>query len=123
MPTDDDEKEEVQSSEHPNTKSKFIGPKCPFMIQNDVDDDSNSCDEKDNRTVIGPSLPESYKKSTTKKTVSSEENEDTNDVYGPMPPITQGSYDVVRTIEKRAANMKHKLDTKVCCLFCYICLF
>ncbi|GFS29647.1 uncharacterized protein NPIL_414891 [Nephila pilipes] len=119
-PADSDSNESEDDSsryETPTKKScKVIGPQIPtnFLSKNmpsSSEENNSSRTENSNASnVIGPELPPSIQ--------SQLQNEDEfdEDVYGPVPAQSSNEsldlYERKAEIEKRAVNMKNKLDNK-----------
>lgn len=106
MPVDEDS----ESEELPKEKRKLIGPQVPSFLSRKSEDHINSSDSEESETskIIGPVLPSSL------SSLDSFSVKEDSDVFGPMPPQTNMDYDLVNIIEKRASNMKNKLENKVC---------
>lgn len=85
----------------------MIGPQIPSFLSRKSEDDINSSDTEESETskIIGPVLPSS---------LSSPNAQEDSEIFGPMPPQTNVDYDLVNIIEKRASNMKNRLENKVC---------
>lgn len=107
MPVDEDSESE---DELPKERRKFIGPQVPSFLSRKSDDDINSSDTEESETskIIGPVLPSSL------SSLDNSSVKEDSEVFGPMPPQTNMDYDLVNIIEKRASDMKNKLENKVC---------
>lgn len=100
-------------SEDDQPEVKVIGPQIPLHLAQKKPESNSSSSESEEESqsnpVIGPVLPGSRKRHHPD---SSDNEHDDFEVYGPMPPQTKVDYDVINIIEKRAANMKNKIDNK-----------
>ncbi|KFM81059.1 hypothetical protein X975_00429, partial [Stegodyphus mimosarum] len=106
--------EDSNDSDLPSTKktneSKIIGPQCPdFILQKNSQSIENSDSSVTNEgqmssNIIGPELPPSFQCAEYKDYSDDE-------CYGPMPAeLKEDVNNVITTIEKRAVNMRNKLQ-------------
>ncbi|GBL82019.1 hypothetical protein AVEN_50593-1 [Araneus ventricosus] len=116
---DDDESEESENDlpyvKQSKGSPKVIGPQRPDFLRRKSYDETNENNleelaDFEIRNSIGPVLPSSFQRSS-----SSYDDEEVDESYGPLPNQSSGEsdlYDRRVVIEKRAENMRNKLDNK-----------
>lgn len=114
-PADNDSNESEDDSSRYETHSKksrrVIGPQIPDFLSKNIENSSLITETSKASNVIGPELPPSFQNKL--------QNEDDfdEDVYGPVPALSSNDtcdlYERKVEIEKRAENMKNKLDNKL----------
>ncbi|CAL1287373.1 unnamed protein product [Larinioides sclopetarius] len=115
---DDDESEESEEDlpykKESRKSPKVIGPERPAFLGRKSHDEINEnnlekSSDSEIRNSIGPVLPSSFQRS------SYDDDEEVDESYGPLPDQSSGEsdlYDRKVAIEKRAENMRNKLDNK-----------
>jgi len=104
--------------EQPKKKAKIIGPQPPESLNKEQIDKEYSPERKEvpqTAAIIGPMLPGACLQNNDTNDDDDDEYDDDDgggEVYGPLPPQTKQDYDIVKIIEKRASNMKNKLEMK-----------
>ncbi|KAF8793357.1 GPALPP motifs-containing protein 1-like [Argiope bruennichi] len=109
-PDDDESDNDSNVSEKQSKRSpKIIGPQFPDFLQRKLcDETTENSGDSETRNSIGPTLPSSFQN-------SSYNDEEDHESYGPLPNQSSGEsdlYDQRAAIEKRAENMRNKLDNK-----------